>query len=438
MRILLLGANGFIGSHVLGRLLGDPHQVRAAVRDPARLKRRYPDVEAVRADLNRMLRPEDWRPLLEGVDAVINCAGALQSGRGQSLRAVHLDAPLALYRACVTSGVRRIVHLSAISADPEAGTDYARTKHAAEEALKALDLDWTIIRPSLVYGERSHGGTSLLRALAALPGFIPLPGRGDQMFQPVYLPEVVETICIHVDYGDELLGYGPFWSRQVLEPVGPERLTTTEILLHLRAWLGLRPAPLVQIPMTIVRAMARIGDLIGSGPLRTTAVEQMLHGNVGEVDRFMQATSIAPRDMGTVLAESPAGVQDLWHARLFFLRPLLRTGLSLLWIWTGLAVLLWMPRAEGDALFLAAGIPQSLLPAAWVAGGMVDLALGLWLLITRRVARVGALMLAVSALYLAVLTVAAPELWLEPLGGLAKTPIVMLATLALMAIAEER
>jgi len=97
--------------------------------------------------------------VLGGVDAVINCAGALQSGRGQNLHAIHLEAPLALYRACVEEKVRRVVHVSAISANPEARTDYARTKHAAEAALKELDIDWTILRPSLVYAEGSHGGT---------------------------------------------------------------------------------------------------------------------------------------------------------------------------------------------------------------------------------------------------------------------------------------
>ena len=97
-----------------------------------------------------------------------------------------------------------------------------------------------------------------------------------------------------------------------------------------------------------------------------------------------------------------------------------------------------MPRGEGDALFRAAGLPDALLTTSWIVAGLVDLALGLWLLLTRRVTRVGAVMLGLGAAYLAVLTAAAPELWLEPLGGLAKTPIVMLATLALMAIAEER
>lgn len=430
MRILFLGANGFIGSRVMARLLADGHQLRAAVRKPERLERRFPDVEAVHADLNRMLRSDDWRPLLQGIDAVVNCAGALQSGRRQSLKAIHLDAPLALYRACIEARARRVVHISAISADPDAGTDYARTKHLAEEALKALDLDWTILRPSLVYAEGSHGGTSLLRALAALPGFIPLPGRGNQPFQPIHLDDLAETVSLALRE--------PRLSRAVLEPVGPERLTTAEIVRMLRAWLGVKPARLLPVPLALVRAAARLGDLVGAGPLRTTAVEQLLHGNAGKPEPFVAATGIRPRRMAEALRDRPATVQDLWHARLFLLRPVLRFGLALFWIWTGLAALFWMDRAEGDALFRAAGVPEALLAAAWVVGSVLDLTLGVWLVFARRLARAGAAMLAVSAGYVAVLSAAAPALWLEPLGGLAKTPVLMLATLALMATAEER
>jgi uncharacterized protein YbjT (DUF2867 family) len=430
MRILFLGANGFIGSRVLARLLADGHAVRAAVRDPARLRRRFPPVEAVRADLNRMLRRQDWRPLLEDVQAVVNCAGALQSGRGQSLAAIHARAPAALYEACMETGCRRVIHLSAISADPSAGTEYARTKHAAEEALRALDLDWTILRPSLVYGPGSHGGTSLLRALAAFPLVVPLPGRGDQDFQPIHLDDLAETVSLALRR--------PSLSRMVLEPVGPERIDTAEIARRLRAWLGLAPARLLPIPIGLVRMAARVGDLLGAGPLRTTAVEQMLHGNAGDPAPFIAATGIRPRRMTEALLAQPATVQDLWHARLFFLRPLLRFGLAAFWVWTGFAVLFLMPRDQGDALLRAAGAPEAMLPAAWLLSGAVDLGLGLWLLATPRTARPASAMLAVAACYLIVLTLAAPSLWLEPLGGLAKTPVVMLATLALMAIAEER
>ncbi len=165
---------------------------------------------------------------------------------------------------------------------------------------------------------------------------------------------------------------------------------------------------------------------------------QMLHGNAGDPAPFTAATGIRPRRMEDALLAQPSTVQDLWHARLYFLRPLLRLGLALFWLWTGLAALLWMPRAAGDALFRAAGVPESLLAPTWIAGGLIDLTLGVWLLLTGRVQRVGAVMVAISAAYLGLLAYASPELWLEPLGGLAKTPVVMLATLALMAIAEER
>jgi uncharacterized protein YbjT (DUF2867 family) len=430
MRILFLGANGFIGSRVLARLLADGHEVRAAVRDPARLRRRFPPIEAVRADLNALVDPEGWRPLLRGVEAVVNCAGALQSGRGQSLTAIHERAPAALYQACVGTGCRRIIHLSAISADPSAGTEYARTKNAGERRLMAFDLNWVILRPSLVYGPGSHGGTSLLRALAAFPLLTPLPGRGDQPFQPIHIDDLADAIA--------LLLRDPGLSRITLEPVGPERLDTAEIVRRLRAWLGLKPAPVLAAPMALVRAGARIGDFLGSGPLRTTSVRQMLHGNAVDPAPFTAATGIHPRRMSDALLAQPSTVQDLWHARLYFLRPLLRLGLALFWLWTGLAALLWMPRAAGDALFRAAGVPESLLAPTWIAGGLIDLTLGVWLLLTSRVQRVGAAMLAISAAYLGLLAYASPELWLEPLGGLAKTPLVMLATLALMAIAEER
>src|SRR5438093_7028824 len=196
MRILLLGANGFIGSRLLSRLLVASHELRAAVRNPSRLKRRFPPVEACRVDIKHFSRPEDWHPLLVGIDAVINCAGALQSGRGQSLKAIHEHAPGALFQACLQARVGRVIHISAISANPEARTEYALTKHAAEQSLKALDLDWVILRPSLVYAEGSHGGTSLLRALAAFPWITFLPGSGEQPFQPIHIDDLAETVAL--------------------------------------------------------------------------------------------------------------------------------------------------------------------------------------------------------------------------------------------------
>jgi uncharacterized protein YbjT (DUF2867 family) len=430
MRILLLGANGFIGSRLLSRLLVDSHEVRAAVRNPSRLKRRFPPVEACRVDLNHFSRPEDWHPLLVGIDAVINCAGALQSGRGQSLKAIHEHAPGALFQACLQARVGRVIHISAISANPEARTEYALTKHAADQSLKALDLDWVILRPSLVYAEGSHGGTSLLRALAAFPWITFLPGSGEQLFQPIHIDDLAETVA--------LLIREPRLSRITLEPVGPERLTLAQIVFRLRAWLGLPPAKALPVPMPLVRVAARLGDILGTGPLNSTSIEQVIHGNAGDPAPFTTATRIQPRRMADAFMARPATAQDLWHARLYLLRPLLRFGLAMFWIWTGVVVLFLASRAEGYALLRAAGLPEGLLTPSWLAGGFLDLVLGLWLLFTTRAALVGAIMLAVTAFYLLALSLAVPELWTAPLGALPKTLMVMLLTVVLVAVAEER
>jgi uncharacterized protein YbjT (DUF2867 family) len=111
MQILITGATGFIGRHICARLLPDGHVVTAAVRDTASVARRFPGIRSVPIDMNRMVSMADWMPVLEGIDAVVNCAGILQSGRGQSAAAIHAAAPRALFDACVARRVRRVVQI---------------------------------------------------------------------------------------------------------------------------------------------------------------------------------------------------------------------------------------------------------------------------------------------------------------------------------------
>jgi len=92
-RVLLTGANGFIGAHLTAALLAAGHDVVAAVRQPAAMAARFPDAEAIRADMNHDVTAAAWLPRLDGIDAVINCAGVLQGGHGQDMAAIHYRAP---------------------------------------------------------------------------------------------------------------------------------------------------------------------------------------------------------------------------------------------------------------------------------------------------------------------------------------------------------
>src|SRR5579871_1705390 len=180
MRVLLTGANGFIGRYLLAALGTAGHAVVPAVRRPAETDRLLPAPASIAVDLNRDTAAAIWRPRLAGIDAVINCAGVLTGGGGQSIDAIHAAGPIALFTAAEEAGVRRVIQISATGT--AAQTDYARSKRAADDFLATRDLDWLVLRPSLVYAAGAHGGTALFRAFAALP-VLPLIGDGTQLFQ---------------------------------------------------------------------------------------------------------------------------------------------------------------------------------------------------------------------------------------------------------------
>src|SRR5262245_32996943 len=131
MRVLVTGAYGLIGSAVLARLNREGHALVAAGRTIAEAQRRCPYAHWIEADFARLTTAEAWRPLLAGVDAVVNCVGVLQDGGGDDVQAVQVQGTCALFDACAQAGIRRVVHISAIGASAEGPTAFARTKAQA-------------------------------------------------------------------------------------------------------------------------------------------------------------------------------------------------------------------------------------------------------------------------------------------------------------------
>ena len=428
MNILLTGANGFIGRYLMARLHTAGHRVVPAVRRPAEIDRLLPAPTAIQVDLNLDVRPEDWMPRLAGIDAVINCAGVLQGRPGQSIEAIHAAAPIALFEACRQAGVRRVIQISAISAEPAAGTAYAATKLAADRFLVGTELDWVIVRPSLVHAAGAFGGTALFRALAALPGIIPVIGRGDQPFRPIHIDDLAALVLRAVE--DRAI------NRTTLDPVGPDRVTLRELLVDLRAWLGLPPARVIGIPMALVAPVARLGDLFG-GPVSTTALKQLAFGNDGDPDAFAAASGLRPKGWRVALLAHPAQWQDRWHARLYFVRPLLRWSLALTWLGSGLVGLL-QPAERLAAITAEMGLAAPLGHALGTLFSLADLVLALALVTRWRPGLVAAAQLLLVGSYTIGLGLLLPALWGEPFGPLLKNLPILAAILALGALEADR
>ena len=428
MRILLLGADGFIGSHLSASLLAAGHVVIAAVRRPARYERRFPEAEVVAIDLERMASAADWSDLVARSDAVVNAAGLLRDRPGRSTAAVHFGAPLALFEACLAAGGRKIVHISAVGTT--ADTDFAHSKREIDRCLRRLDLDWTILRPSLVYGPDSYGGTSLLRAIAATPLFLPLVGDGSQFFRPIHVADLARTVSACLEKPD--------LSRQVLYPCGPAAWTLKELLSRHRAWLGLAPAPFWRVPDVLAGTVAWLGDRFGYGAINSTTLIQLGHGDESDYERFQAASGLNCRRLDEALTAAPAAARDLWHARLYLSRPLIRVTLMALWLISGL---LGLTRGDEQVAAVAAGLG---LPAAPVAGlaiaaSLWDIAIAGLLAWPRPFPRLAFWLQSATVVgYSLVLTLALPALWLDPLGPLLKNLPILLLILLYRVLEEER
>jgi len=235
MNVLLTGATGFIGRNVAAALAAAGHRMLPLSRRDG-------------VDFATRLAPDDWLPHLDGVDAVINSVGILAETSGQSFKVVHTLAPAALFRACAEKGVPRVVQISALGADGQAFSAYHRSKRAADDELRSLDLDWFVLRPSLIYG-RGGNSAALFMGVSALP-VIPVVGDGRQRLQPVHIGDVVATVM-------HCLGCAE--TRLTLDLVGPESVTVADWLQRMRCAQGLSPAPWLQIPYAVAMAITFAG-----------------------------------------------------------------------------------------------------------------------------------------------------------------------------------
>jgi hypothetical protein len=188
--------------------------------------------------------------------------------------------------------------------------------------------------------------------------------------------------------------------------------------------------------VALAKAAASIGDLLG-GPLNSTAWAQLEHGNTGDANAYAEQTGLAPLGWQAALARHPSHAQDRWHARLYFVRPLLRLAVALLWIGSG--VVGWAAAARwAGPLADGLGVSREMAAALLRVSCLLDVALGALVAARWRPAPLAAIQAAVVVGYTAVAGAIAPALWWDPFGPLLKNLPALAAIAALAAIEEDR
>jgi NADH dehydrogenase len=262
MLVTVFGGSGFLGRHVVRALARRGYRIRVAVRRPNLALFLQPlgvvgQIDFVQANLRY---PESVARAVEGADAVVNLVGILQESGRQTFADVHAAGTKAVADSA-RPGIP-FVQVSALGADPESKSDYARSKAAAEEAVQAAHPDAVILRPSVLFGQGDSFFNRFASLVRALP-ILPLAGA-DTRFQPAYAGDVAEAVVRGVDRtipGGRLYELG-----------GPEIKTLRECVEYVLAVTGRRRL-IVDLPLGAARLQARaleIADMLLLGFLPDT------------------------------------------------------------------------------------------------------------------------------------------------------------------------
>ena len=417
MRILMTGATGMIGRALVGRLLEAGHELVLVVRDVGGTKARWPRATVHHGSFGEEIPP--WASYLQDVDVVINAVGLFTEQGGQTFDAVHVKGPLALFSAAAQAGVGRIIHISALGANPRRDEAYLASKGRADANLAGLPIQSTIVRPSLVF-DAEGASTQWFAALAILP-LTPLPGSGEQRVQPVHVNDLCAAIVHLVD--------APEPPAQ-LEAVGATAMTLRAYLKTLKDAMG-ATGGFVPVPMTLLHWVARFFGRF-SPWLAPGALSMLQAGSTAAAEPMATVLGRDPRAATSFLNEaSRASLRT--HAALFWLRPLLRISLALMWIITGYVSAFVYPFPASMDLLAHTGLHGVAATVALYGAAGLDAVLGLLLFMPawRRLSYTVQLVLITA--YTVVISVFLPEYWAHPYGPILKN----LPLLAAIALARE-
>lgn len=263
MRVLVIGGTGFIGQHLVARLVAEGHQVVVPTRRyrHARELLPLPTVTVQQADVHDDAQLHD---LVRGNEAVVNLVGVLHSRSGQpygpDFKRAHVDLPARIARACLASGVKHLVHISALGASATGSSGYARSKADGEAAirntLQGKGVAFSIIQPSVVFGPEDNF-MNLFASLAKVMPLMLLAGASARL-QPVYVGDVVKAITTCLA--------NPACRSKTYPLGGPQAFTLGELVELAARWAG-HPRSVVSLPWALGYVQARLFECLPGQPL---------------------------------------------------------------------------------------------------------------------------------------------------------------------------
>jgi NADH dehydrogenase len=306
--VLVTGANGFVGSHLVPALADAGHHVLALVRDDdgaALVQRRLTAGQRASVEMRRgdVTKPDSLPDALAGADAVLHLAAVPRDwDGGATLRLVNTEGTRNILVAAAAAGIRRFVHLGALGVIDDPSLHYGSSKAKAMALVRESGLDWTILSPSLLFGPRD-GFFNILAGLVRMsPGIVPITGKGDARFQPLAIADLAKAAVL-------TLGDDATIGREYLLG-GPRYWTYREIVEEVLRGMDKRRL-LVPMPVAVIRLVAGASETIRLPfPVATDQLRQLKYDNTGPVDGVRTGFGFEPQPMEGALTYLRRKVKD--------------------------------------------------------------------------------------------------------------------------------
>jgi NADH dehydrogenase len=268
MKIFLAGGTGFIGGHVCAALLQKGHEIRLLTHRKG--DARKDGVEQVEGDVTR---PETFADMVNGCDATINLVGIIREfpGRGVTFEQLHVAATRNVVAAARGAGVPRHLQMSALGARPGAVSAYHRSKFRAEEDVRNSGLDWTIFRPSIVFGPKDAFVNMLAGYIRSYPA-VPVIGDGRYRMQPIAADDVARCFTMALEM--------PETAGRTYELCGPDRLPYNDMLDTIGRVLGKRQVTKIFNPLLLMKAIVPLLQGFSFFPVTMDQIVMLTEENI--------------------------------------------------------------------------------------------------------------------------------------------------------------
>ncbi len=300
MKLFVTGGSGYVGESLLRQLSEAGHESRVLSREaePARTRlTRIPGVYPVRGDLTAY-SIDQLASLMQKQEGVIHLVGVIVEKGSAGFEAVHIEGTRRVLEAAKQAGAKRFLHISALGARENATARYHKTKWVAERFVRESGLDWTIFRPSVIFGE----GDAFLNTFAGIAQrspLLPVIGPGRRKLQPIWVEDVCRCFV-------RALGR-PGTASHIYELGGDKAYALEDLLRMVARAMGKRRG-LVHLPIPLARLQAKLFDLLPIKPPFTEEQITMLgEDNMCDIGPMKEAFGLAPRPLEDYLGERFGG-----------------------------------------------------------------------------------------------------------------------------------